>query len=276
MSERESSTIQIYLDDDPEPIASYHPPANFELDTHSLEDGPHVLKIVASDPSGHQGIRRIPFEVRNGPGIDVSGLNENDVVDGKVSVLINAYGGSYEEKWEPRRAETPAPIPTWAWVVFIFIVAWSMFYAAQQWRPTPEFAATPTYGVIGSEPETAAMEKTAKSSGPAMGAELYRTSCANCHQNNGQGIPNIFPSLAGDPVVVSTDPTRHIEIVLFGTQGSVINGVAYQTQMPAWAEQLSDREIAAVINHERSSWGNNAPAVTVEDVASVRRKKGGN
>lgn len=98
MSERESSTIQIYLDDDPEPIASYRPPANFELDTHSLEDGPHVLKIVASDPSGRQGIRRIPFEVRNGPGIDVSGLNENDVVDGKVSVLINAYGGSYEEK----------------------------------------------------------------------------------------------------------------------------------------------------------------------------------
>lgn len=118
------------------------------------------------------------------------------------------------------------------------------------------------------------MEKTAESSGAAMGAELYRTSCASCHQNNGQGIPNIFPPLAGDPVVMSTDPTRHIEIVLFGTQGSVINGVAYQTQMPAWAEQLSDREIAAVINHERSSWGNNAPAVTVEDVAAIRRKKG--
>jgi cytochrome c oxidase cbb3-type subunit 2 len=47
--------------------------------------------------------------------------------------------------------------------------------------------------------------------------------------------------------------------------------VFYQAQMPAWADQLSDEEAAAVINHERTSWGNNAPPVTPADVAKVRR-----
>ncbi|HEX9024021.1 MAG TPA: cytochrome c, partial [Geobacteraceae bacterium] len=68
----------------------------------------------------------------------------------------------------------------------------------------------------------------------------------------------------------AADPTGHIRIVLFGAKGSPINGVTYQAQMPAWADQLSDEEAAAVINHERTSWGNSAPQVTPQDVARVR------
>ncbi len=111
------------------------PPANIELDTTSLEDGPHVLTVVATDRSGRRGVRRIPFEVRNGPGIAVSGLRIGDVVEGRLSLLVNAYGGAYEENWEPVRAETPAPIPTWVWVLLLLILAWGIFYTARQWSP---------------------------------------------------------------------------------------------------------------------------------------------
>jgi mono/diheme cytochrome c family protein len=255
--------IEVYLDDGREPLATFLPPERFELDTTALEDGPHVLRIVAVDRYGHRGVRTIPFEVRNGPGIAVDGLRENDRVEGKITVLVNAYGGAYEEKWEPVRAETPSPVPTWAWVVLIAIVAWAMYYGVQQWRPPPQFSNTPTYGSMPAE---------AAKKGASLGADLYRTSCASCHQNNGQGVSRVFPPLAGDPVVTDGDPTRQIEIVLFGKKGGEINGIHYQAEMPAWGDQLSDEEVAAVINHERTNWGNNAPATTAEAVARVRRK----
>jgi mono/diheme cytochrome c family protein len=255
--------IVLYLDDAAEPLTSFLPPDRFELDTTTLEDGPHILRVVAIDQYGRRGVRRIPFEVRNGPGIAVDGLKENDKVEGKINILINAYGGAYEEKWEPVRAETPSPVPTWAWVALIVIVAWAMYYGVRQWRPPPQFANTPTYGSVPAE----AVKK-----GIALGADLYRTSCASCHQNNGRGVPRLFPPLAGDPVVTADDPAWHIETVLFGKKGGAINRIRYQAEMPAWAEQLSDEEVAAVINHERTSWGNKAPTTTAEAVATIRRR----
>lgn len=127
--------IEIYLDGSDQPVAVHTPPAQLELDTNTLEDGPHVLLVVATDRSGRRGLRRIPFEVRNGPGIAVRGLRSGDVVEGRLSLLLNAYGGAYEEHWEPARAETPAPVPTWVWVLLLVIVAWGIFYTARQWSP---------------------------------------------------------------------------------------------------------------------------------------------
>lgn len=261
-----ASRVEVYLDGDPQPIGTYRPPARFELDTEKLADGPHELRIVATDVSGHRGVRRIPFEVRNGPGIAVDGLRPGDLVEGRVSVMVNAYGGAHEANFEPARAETPAPIPTWAWVLLLGVVAWAMFYAARQWFPPPSFASTPTYAAWrGSAPPAA--ESPA---GGGVGADLYRTTCATCHQSNGQGLPGAFPPLAGDPVVTAQDPTGHVHTVLFGLQGKSIGGVVYPGQMPAWGEHLSDDEIAAIVNHERTSWGNAAPTITVSDVARIR------
>ncbi len=67
------------------------------------------------------------------------------------------------------------------------------------------------------------------------------------------------------------DPTAHIRTVLFGLRGKVINGTSYTATMPTHAPLLSDEEIAAVINYERTSWGNSSPTVTAKEVADVRR-----
>ncbi len=40
--------------------------------------------------------------------------------------------------------------------------------------------------------------------------------------------------------------------------------------MPSWESQLSDEEIAAAINHERSSWGNKGKLVSPEEVSKIR------
>jgi cytochrome c oxidase cbb3-type subunit 2 len=41
--------------------------------------------------------------------------------------------------------------------------------------------------------------------------------------------------------------------------------------MPGFADQLDDQEVAAVVNHERTSWGNSAPTVEPEDVKEIRK-----
>lgn len=271
MAEQDHSMIKVYLDDDTEPIVSFRPPVRFELDTTKLEDGRHTLRVEAYDAAGGKGIRIIPFEVRNGPGIGIEGLKDHDILDGKVPVLINAYGGAREPFWEPERAETPAPVPTWAWVLLLTVVAWSAYYIAQQWNAPAEFASSPTYSYFyGSESPAGESKEAPAESKANIGATLYRTSCASCHQGGGEGIPGVFPPLAGDPVVVAENPDRHIEVVLFGMQGEAIDGVEYHAAMPPFAEQLSDEEVAAIVNHERTSWGNSAPTVTAEDVRRIR------
>lgn len=111
----------------------------------------------------------------------------------------------------------------------------------------------------------------ASPSGPALGNSVYTSLCSACHQPNGEGLKGAFPALKGDRVVLAKDPTEHVRVVLFGLNGQPIAGVHY-TLMPPWAGQLTDVQVAAVVNHERTSWGNDAPTVTVQDVAAVRRQ----
>jgi mono/diheme cytochrome c family protein len=265
--------VRIYLDGGTTPIAEYDPPAVFQLDTERLEDGPHTLRVEATAETGSHAVREIPFIVRNGPGIAVSGLEPGQVIRGTRHIIVNAYAGGRVEAWEPIRAETPAPVPTWAWVLCVIAIAWGMFYVAREWLPTAEFASTPTYASWGS---AATLASRGASRAPAAvgatnkGAELYRVTCATCHQANGEGVPGAFPPLSHDPVASGPDATAQAQIVLFGLSGRVINGVHYAAQMPAWGAQLSDDEVATVVNYERAAWGNNAPPTTASAVAAVR------
>ena len=268
--------VEVFLDDSPEPLATLRPPATFELDTTKIEDGPHRLRIRAIDKSGIPGIRTIDFTVRNGPGIAIEGIRPGDMVEGKIAVLINAYAGGHEDNFEPGRAETPAPVPTWAWVFFLGIVAWAMWYAASAWRPDPRFANTPTYGRITSPAAPGAIPSgpaPSSSTNSALGAQIYGNNCATCHQPEGTGVPGAFPPLKGDPVVLSADPAEHIRVILQGVHDKEIGGTKYAAPMPSFAGQLKDEEIAAVASHERTSWGNQAPIVTAAAVAKIRAEK---
>ena len=69
-------------------------------------------------------------------------------------------------------------------------------------------------------------------------------------------MPGAFPALKGDPVVNDADPSKHIHVVVFGLEGATIDGVKYDAAMPEFGSQLSDADIAGIINYERSSWGN--------------------
>lgn len=274
-------TISVFLDGQTEPLATYRPPARFTLDTTQVEDGEHVLRIEAVDSIGNIGVRTIPFVVANGPGITVTGLRAGSRVRGAVTMDINAFSG--EEPFDPVRAESSGPIPVWTWVFIVVVAVWAVWYGLEYFQTPSAFAQTPTYA---ANPALAAAGAPAEQAAPsqpsqanktaagfdyaAMGAQVYSANCASCHGESGAGVPGAFPALAGDPVVTGKDADAHIKIVLKGLSGKAIAGKKFAAQMPAFGSQLSDAQIAAVIDHERTSWGNNAPTVTPGQVAKDR------
>lgn len=101
------------------------------------------------------------------------------------------------------------------------------------------------------------------------GEQLYATTCAACHQSMGEGMPGVFPPLAGSEYT-NTDPDRHIRIVLGGRSGAItVQGNTYNGTMPSF-NQLSNDDIAAIVTYERTSWGNHGGAVTPDQVKAQR------
>lgn len=80
----------------------------------------------------------------------------------------------------------------------------------------------------------------------ARGEEVYNRNCMGCHQQNGQGIPGMFPPIAGSDVATG-DIVAHLKTVL--------NGVD-DTAMQAYGKLLSDVELASVITYQRNGLGN--------------------
>jgi cytochrome c oxidase subunit 2 len=80
----------------------------------------------------------------------------------------------------------------------------------------------------------------------ARGEKVYAQSCAACHGPTGAGVPGVFPAMTGSKIV--TGPVAgHIKIVMQGKPG---------TAMSAYAGQLNDADLAAVITFERNGLGN--------------------
>jgi mono/diheme cytochrome c family protein len=106
------------------------------------------------------------------------------------------------------------------------------------------------------------------------GQQVFASTCAACHQAQGEGT-DVYPPLAGSEFVTGNE-ARLVRIVLHGLVGEVeVQGQPYSGAMPGWAPTLSDAEIAAVTTYIRSSWGNAAPAVAAATVAQLRAAHAG-
>ena len=98
------------------------------------------------------------------------------------------------------------------------------------------------------------------------GESVYAVNCVACHQTNGQGIPGIFPALAGSDIVMN-QKDKNIEILMEGVQGAAMNSFSY----------LSEVELAAVITYTRQSWGNaengDGEIVVPKDIVDYKKPK---
>ena len=93
----------------------------------------------------------------------------------------------------------------------------------------------------------------------SAGQAAFETNCASCHQATGQGLPGAFPTLVGHvPALYNADRSYLINLLLYGLQGEIqVEGQPYNGVMPAW-QQLSDDDIAGILNYVSTAWGNNA------------------
>lgn len=129
----------------------------------------------------------------------------------------------------------------------------------------------PEGGAIQSMTDAAPVQPPAmdKAERIARGARVYSSTCAACHQGEGQGVPMAFPPLAGSDFL-NADKTRAIAAVLFGLAGPItVNGQPFNSVMPALG--MSDDEVAYVLTYVYNNWGNAGHDVTPEEVSAVRR-----
>jgi cytochrome c oxidase cbb3-type subunit 2 len=98
------------------------------------------------------------------------------------------------------------------------------------------------------------------------GKELYTMHCQSCHQENGEGLKGAFPPLKGSSIVTGDNHELYIDIIM--------NGYDARPEFSAMAAigtnlEFTEFEVAAIMNYERNSWGNQADSVTVEEVKKI-------
>ncbi|PMJ98712.1 cytochrome c oxidase subunit II [Vibrio sp. 10N.261.55.A7] len=97
----------------------------------------------------------------------------------------------------------------------------------------------------------------------AQGEKVYSERCAVCHQASGLGVTGAFPAIKGSKIVLG-DIDEHIDIVVNGRSG---------TAMQAFANQLTEQELAAVVTYQRNAWGNDTgDAIQASDINAFKEK----
>ena len=164
----------------------------------------------------------------------------------------------FKENAEP--VEQANPVPKVVMGLVLGLVIWAVSYIFVQ-----EAGGDVS---LGDRRDVATL--AAPPAGAVNGAQIFAANCAACHQATGKGLPGVFPPLAGSPWVTG-DPQTVSQIVLHGMNGEIeVQGTKYKGAMPAFAEQLSDAEMAAVLSYVRSAWGNAGAPIEAEAVNTSR------
>lgn len=160
---------------------------------------------------------------------------------------------------DPTEQDRPVPKLVLAGAAALFL--WGVGYILWTQRDdSPGLGDRRTVATLAGKPAGAAVD----------GAQLYAAQCVACHQASGAGLPGVFPPLAGSEWVNGA-PARLAAIVLHGVHGKLtVKGAAYDGQMPAFKDKLGDAELAAVLTHVRSQFGNAAAPLTAAEVAAAR------
>ncbi|MFC0184808.1 Cytochrome c, mono-and diheme variants [Pseudarcicella hirudinis] len=103
------------------------------------------------------------------------------------------------------------------------------------------------------------------------GMELYKTHCANCHQNDGKGLVGLYPPLAGSDFML-----KNKELVICAIRNGlsdtiVVNGKTYHQPMPP-NSQLLALDIAEISTYIYKQWGNKEEITETKEVEKILEK----
>jgi mono/diheme cytochrome c family protein len=80
-------------------------------------------------------------------------------------------------------------------------------------------------------------------------------------------------TLAGNRAVTLPQTANLVQIVLNGGYAPATQGNPRPFGMPPFVLVLSDSDVAALLTHIRSAWGNQAGAVTALEVNRIRSRR---
>jgi mono/diheme cytochrome c family protein len=104
------------------------------------------------------------------------------------------------------------------------------------------------------------------------GGRIYMDSCAACHRLSGGGENLTFPTLAGNSTVLNSDPSSLVTVILNGARAPATDTAPTGLAMPSFRWRYDDTDIAALATFVRTSWGNDAPAVSAAQVSQLRQE----
>lgn len=102
---------------------------------------------------------------------------------------------------------------------------------------------------------------------------IYHDACSACHQENGEGMAGLFPSLKGDAVAQSAKPTTVIRLLLNGGHAASTDKCPTAPSMPDFGWKLSDSQVAALASCVRSAWGNKGASVSAGDATCASKSR---
>ncbi|MFT3857504.1 MAG: cytochrome c [Aquabacterium sp.] len=126
-------------------------------------------------------------------------------------------------------------------------------------KSLPQVSPRPRTEVVGASAETL-----------QLGKDVYARQCADCHGAQGQGVPHMYPPLAGNRAVTLAGAHNVLKVILHGGFAPATAGNPRPFGMPPFGPSLQDEEIAAVATFIRQSWGHQASAVSTVDVNRAR------
>ncbi|WP_269496963.1 c-type cytochrome [Castellaniella sp. S9] len=165
---------------------------------------------------------------------------------------------SQQRREQPEPYEGSRPVPKLVLTIIGALFVWAAYYIWATYNPMPANLGDDRVAADFAVPVA------------ADGGQLYTANCVACHQASGAGVPGVFPPLAGSEWVIG-DPAVAVRIILHGVKGPLtVMGTQYNGEMPHFKEKFSDAELAAVVSHIRTSFGNTAGEVDAKLVQQER------
>lgn len=185
---------------------------------------------------------------------------------GELHDVTEIHAALLREQPEPR--DGFEPVNLWLVALTGTLLFWGGYYLANF---SGRFEADEYSEYPRGQVAAAAAPETPEQKLARVGAQVFNANCLVCHQAGGEGVAGQFPPLAGSDWVNVDGAARKIRIVLHGLGGPItVNGTAFNNQMNAFKDSLSDADIAAVLTYVRSSWGNKGGVVSEAEVKAIR------
>lgn len=183
--------------------------------------------------------------------------------------IMPAYPWLFEMKKEPAKSDVVVNVPASylngeegkvvATKDALYLIA---YLQSLKQTKLPEGTNAPEFLYVKKQDQAGAASKTKQ----VDGAALYTANCQSCHQPTGEGLPGAFPPLKGSPIVNGDNLELFVDIIMNGYDARPEYGAMAAVGTNA---NLTAAEVTAIMNHERSSWGNNAKKVTEEEIKKI-------